>query len=127
MGAPKQERSFDGHRILVAEDELLLAMEIKGFLEDRGCSVLGPVPSVSRALALFEAQVPDAAILDLNLKGELATPVAANLAALAVPFVLLTGYGAADPRGLGHVREAWRRDVPELDREGIPRHRSTWR
>lgn len=77
---------------------MLLALEMKHMLEGWGCAVLGPVPSVSRALGLVERERPDAVLLDLNLKGESATPVAAALSERAVPFVLVTGYGAAQAR-----------------------------
>ena len=110
MSAARQEPVLDGQRILVAEDELLLAMEIKRFLENWGCVVLGPAPSVSRALALLDGEAPDAVVLDLNLKGEMATPVAAELARRAVPFVLVTGYGAS------LIREPALRAAPRLDK-----------
>ena len=99
--------SLEGHRIMVAEDELLLALELKRMLEGWACTVLGPVPSVSRALALLAQETPDAVLLDLNLKGESATPLAAALAERAVPFVLVTGYGAVltrDPALTGAPR-----------------------
>ena len=114
MNVPRQEPVFDGHRILVAEDELLLAMEIRRFLEDWGCLVLGPVPSVSRALALLAEEAPDGAVLDVNLKGELAAPVAEALAAREVPFVLLTGYGVP------MVTEPVLRAAPRLDKPVSP-------
>jgi CheY-like chemotaxis protein len=96
-----------GHRILIVEDEFLLAMELEALLEGRGCMVLGPVATIDRALAVLDDQRPAVAILDLNLKGERSTPVAAALQTRGVPFVLLTGYTRAQS------------SEPEL--EGAPR------
>jgi DNA-binding NtrC family response regulator len=81
-----------GRQVLIVEDEMLLAMELETLLMDVGCGVIGPVPSVARALALLDQQRPDAAVLDVNLNGETAMPVAAALNAQHVPFVLATGY-----------------------------------
>ncbi len=82
-----------GLRILVVEDELVLAMELEALVTRLGHAVLGPVPTVGRALALLERKQPDAALLDVNLGGEPATPVAEALLERGVPFVLVTGYG----------------------------------
>ena len=79
-------------RILVVEDEFLIALEIEQMLVDLGCTVIGPVPSVARALALLEREAPDFAILDVNLGRERSTPVAEALRADGVPFGLATGY-----------------------------------
>jgi CheY-like chemotaxis protein len=81
-----------GRLVMIVEDEMLLAMELETFLEELGCAVIGPAPSVARALALLDQQRPDAAILDVNLNGQTAMPVAAALSAKDVPFVLATGY-----------------------------------
>ena len=81
-----------GLRILIVEDEFLLAMELETLLQQRGCMVLGPVSSVGQALSMLDGEQPDIALLDVNLKGERATPVAAALQARGVPFILITGY-----------------------------------
>ena len=80
-------------RILVVEDEFLVAEEIAQALEDRGAQVIGPFPTVSRALRYLEAGSPvDAAVLDINLQGEMVYPVADALRERGVPFVFATGY-----------------------------------
>jgi two-component system, response regulator PdtaR len=84
-----------GRRVLVIEDEMLVAMEFEGLLQRQGCKVIGPAPTVDRALALLDHDQPDAALLDLNLNGEPATAVAVALRTRGVPFVLVTGYGEA--------------------------------
>ncbi|SDB15918.1 response regulator [Belnapia rosea] len=85
---------LNGRRVLVVEDEALVAMLVEDALLDAGALVLGPVATVAEALALLERDMPDVAVLDLNLAGETSTPVADALAARGVPFVVATGYGA---------------------------------
>ena len=84
-----------GRRVLVVEDEMLVAMEFEGLLRRQGCVVVGSASTVDRALALLDHDQPDAALLDLNLNGEPATAVAVALKTRGVPFVLVTGYGEA--------------------------------
>lgn len=82
-----------GRRILVVEDEYMVATEVVGELEARGAHVVGPVPTVARALGLVEADgALDGAVLDVNLHDEMAFPVADALTARGVRFVLSTGY-----------------------------------
>jgi len=87
-------------RILVVEDEALVALMIEDMLVDLGCVVAGTAGSVEQALVLVGETNFDGAIVDLNLAGTKAYPVAEALAARSLPFVFLTGYGAAgiDPR-----------------------------
>lgn len=82
-----------GRRVLVVEDEYLIAMALKRWLQDEGADVVGPVPSVEQALDLIENEdALDAAVLDLNLgDGETAYPIADRLAVLRVPFLIVSG------------------------------------
>ena len=89
--------------VLVVEDEFLLAMDLELLLERRGYRVLGPAATVAEALRLLDGGVPDAALLDVNLRGETVTPVAARLRALGVPFVLASAYDDARLAALGLV------------------------
>lgn len=84
-----------GKRILVVEDEVIVAMLLEDILADAGATVVGPAARVARALELLEAEPVDAALLDLNLAGEVTTPVAEELKRRGVPFAFATGYGAA--------------------------------
>ena len=84
-----------GRRVLVVEDEMLVAMEFEGLLQRQGCAVVGPASTVDRALALLDHDQQDAALLDVNLNGKPATAVAVALKTQGVPFVLVTGYGEA--------------------------------
>ena len=82
-----------GRRILVVEDDYLLAVEVRDRLLDAGADVVGPAPAVADAQALVrEGGALDAAVLDVNLRGEMVFPVADALDARHVPFVFLTGY-----------------------------------
>lgn len=82
-----------GQRILVVEDEALVAMLIEDALVEVGAFILGPAASVAEAMALLDGVTPAAAVLDLNLAGENSVAVADRLVALGVPFVIATGYG----------------------------------
>ena len=87
--------SLSGRKVLVVEDETLVAMLVEDTLMDAGATVVGPVATVSEALAVLRSDRPDVAVLDLNLAGETSEPVADRLIALEVPFVVASGYGAA--------------------------------
>jgi DNA-binding response OmpR family regulator len=80
-------------RVLVVEDEALVAMLVEDALLDAGFGVIGPAATVAEALDLLGQDKPDAAVLDLNLAGETSVPVADALAARGIPFVVATGYG----------------------------------
>ena len=95
MAEPRAD-ALRGRRLLVVEDEYLIAAALERALEDCGAEVVGPAGSVEGALRLVEAEGDrlDGAVLDINLRGERVYPVADVLAARGVPFVFLTGYDA---------------------------------
>lgn len=107
---------LQGRRVLIVEDEMLVAMELESLLAQEGYSVLGPTPSIARALAVLDQERPDAALLDVNLNGEPAIAVAARLSEQGVPFVLITGYGEAQSRE-PELRNAPRVDKPVNQQE----------
>jgi CheY-like chemotaxis protein len=80
-------------RILVVEDEFLIALDIAGALEQGGHLVIGPLASVRDALAALEREKVDGALLDANLGGEPVGSVADALLARRVPFAFVSGYG----------------------------------
>jgi len=85
--------SIVGNRILVVEDEPLVAMNLSKSLAELGFSVVGPYSTLAKAAtAAVETEV-DAALLDVNLSGETVYPVAEILASKNVPFAFITGYG----------------------------------
>jgi CheY-like chemotaxis protein len=87
------ENELIGRRILVVEDEYIIAADLAQSLEDLGASVLGPAGTVADALALVAGEPAlDAAVLDINLGSEKVFPVADALQARGVPFVFASGY-----------------------------------
>lgn len=92
MKAKGDLKELGGRRILIVEDELLLAMDLELLLQQQGCEVLEPVGTVARALAALENERPDAVMLDMNLSGDSSAPVAKVLRTRDIPFVIVTGY-----------------------------------
>ena len=89
------ERTLRDCRILVAEDEYMLAAELRYELAEAGAIVIGPAPTVVAATALVEAETHlDGAILDLNLGGEMVYPLAELLIERDVSLIFTTGYDA---------------------------------
>ena len=84
--------ALKGLRILVIEDQFLLAALIEETLHKLGCTIVGPLSNLDEAIAAIRQGGFDAALLDINLKGRPAMPAAAELVARAVPFILVTGY-----------------------------------
>jgi CheY-like chemotaxis protein len=88
-----QQPGLSGRRLLVVEDEYIIAADLVRELRRVGAEVVGPVRSVGDALSLIEAGEPiDGAVLDINLGGERVYPVADALEAQGVPYVFATGY-----------------------------------
>ena len=82
-----------GKRVLIVEDEMLIALLIEDHLIEFGCSMVGPCGSVAQALDTIRAEPVDMAVLDVNLGGEMVYPVAEALEKLHIPFLFLSGYG----------------------------------
>lgn len=81
-----------GLRLLVVEDNFVLAESLKWALEGLGCQVIGPAPNSEKALELIDAGEVDAAILDIDLQGKTSAPVAMRMQADGRPFLFTTGY-----------------------------------
>jgi CheY-like chemotaxis protein len=95
--------ALSGRRVLVVEDESLVAMLLETILEDMGCTPVGPASNIDEGLALATDGDPlDAALLDVNVAGRQVFPVAEALKERGVPFVFSTGYGE------GGLPEEWR-------------------
>ncbi|ANF54227.1 response regulator [Brevundimonas diminuta] len=87
---------FSGRRVLIVEDESLVAMLLETILADLGCDVVGPESNIEDGLNVASGTAPlDAALLDVNVAGREIFPVAEALKARGVPFVFSTGYGEA--------------------------------
>lgn len=96
-------QAFAGRRVLVVEDESLVAMLLETILEDMGCVPVGPAATVDEGLELAGGDEPiDAALLDVNVAGKQVFPIAEALKARGVPFVFSTGYGE------GGLPDEWR-------------------
>jgi DNA-binding response OmpR family regulator len=90
------DHALAGRSVLLVEDEYLIADTLALAFEDAGAEVIGPAPTVAQALALIEGGSRiDVAVLDANLGGERAWPIAETLAQRAIPFLLVTGYDAS--------------------------------
>jgi CheY-like chemotaxis protein len=83
---------LSGRRILVVEDEVMVAWMLEDMLANLGCEVVGPATRIDQALTMLDVEVFDAVVLDINLNGQKSYPVADALIARRVPFVFSTGY-----------------------------------
>ncbi len=96
-------QALSGRRVLIVEDESLVAMLLETILEDMGCTPVGPASTVDEGLAMVTGGEPlDAALLDVNVAGRQVFPVARALKDRDVPFVFSTGYGE------GGLPDEWR-------------------
>ncbi len=82
-------------RVLVVEDEMLVAALLEEMLESLGHEVIGPVATLEKAMVAAREAAADLAILDVNVRGRETYPVAAILQERKVPFVFATGYNAS--------------------------------
>jgi CheY-like chemotaxis protein len=85
-----------GKRVLVVEDEMLVAMSLEDALIDLGLEVVGIAMHLKEALLLASRERLDVAVLDINLNGERSYPVAKTLQARGIPFIFASGYGHTD-------------------------------
>ena len=83
-----------GNRILVVEDEALVAIALKQFLDELGYAVIGPFNRIGDAMVALRHNAVDAAVLDVNLGGDPVYPLADILLAEKIPFVFVSGYGS---------------------------------
>ena len=101
-------QAFAGRRVLIVEDESLVAMLLETILEDMGCVPVGPAATVDEGLRMASEPV-DAALLDVNVAGRQVFPIAQALKDRGVPFVFSTGYGE------GGLPDEWR-GLPTLQK-----------
>jgi DNA-binding response OmpR family regulator len=87
-----------GKRVLIVEDEFLVAAMLEDELIDRGATIVGPAASLAEGMRLVENGGFDLAVIDWNLDGEHSTPIAEALREAGVPFVISTGYGMVPPQ-----------------------------
>ena len=103
--------SLDGARILIVEDNFVVADALRYLIDGYGGSVSAIVPSVQRAHEALDAGGVDVAVLDINLNGASVVPLADHLLERGIPFVFLSGYGGEEllPE---HLRSHPRFDKP---------------
>ena len=87
---------LSGRKILVVEDEWMIAEHLSMLLEDMECEVVGPVGNVADALAKAENEQIDCALVDANLNGSSSSPIVDVLVAKDMPFIMVTGYGGLE-------------------------------
>jgi DNA-binding response OmpR family regulator len=104
---------LDGKRILIVEDEPLIALDLESAVVDQNGTVVGPVDTVAEASRIAESEALDGAILDLRLKGELALSVAERLRARDIPFVVHSGQAEIT------IPRAWP-NVPIIGKPALP-------
>jgi DNA-binding response OmpR family regulator len=136
--------TFVGRRVLVVEDEFLVSLTTIDLLESIGCEVVGPIARLAAAVQLAQSESLDAAVLDINIAGEMIWPVAEELQRKGVPILFLSAYPqlnvipvffAAAPRLekpleqnrlLRHLSAIWRvpadeaTPMPQLVRSPLP-------
>lgn len=94
MTSATRNEALLGRAVLVVEDEWIVAVELDNELTAMGCRVVGPVPSVSEAMAILAGQRVDVALVDIELGEDTGYPIAHASQARNVPVVFLTGYNA---------------------------------
>ena len=119
MSAPLQ-----APRIMIVEDEALVALMVEDLLTDFGCEISGSFGAVDDALAyLRDAAAPppalDGAVLDVNIGGTMVFPVAERLRAAGIPFVFATGYASLPREGFEDVTVLSKPINPDLLRDAV--------
>ena len=114
---PQPESQGNALRVLVVEDSFMIVSMLELVFDSFGWTMVGPAARIPKALELIASENIDAALLDVNLAGQMSWPVAAALQARGVPFVLSTGYDVeqilpASLKGAAVIRKPY--NVPEL-------------
>ncbi|HUI20555.1 MAG TPA: response regulator [Methylocella sp.] len=101
---PDSGRVLDGARVLIVEDDFIIALDLETTLTEAGARITGPCRTVKEALATLDGagESPEAAILDIRLGKETVAPVAQQLCERGIPFMFYTGQVDTDP-----IRRAW--------------------
>jgi CheY-like chemotaxis protein len=87
------EETIEGLRVLLIEDEVVIAMTAEDMLDEMGCSVAAQASTFNEAMACAESGDFDLALLDINLHGVMSIPIAHKLRETGKPFIFTTGYG----------------------------------
>jgi DNA-binding NtrC family response regulator len=101
-------QTLAGKRVLIVEDEALVALLLEEVLSEFGCIPVGPCNSLTKALEAIGTETFDLAVLDINLNGEKVYPVAYALAERHIPFLFVSGYGATGEAAIPLCRSDWK-------------------
>jgi DNA-binding NtrC family response regulator len=89
-------RPLTGKTVLIVEDDFFIGHDLRAFLEDAGAAIVGPIGDIAQACGVAREQAIDGAVLDVHMWNETAAPVAVELTARQVPFIVVSGYGPED-------------------------------
>src|SRR5262245_45014350 len=89
---------LNGPRVLIVEDEAMIAALLESILVEAGCSIVGPVPTVNRAMETIERDKIDVAVLDVHVNGDEVYPIVDRLLKSHIPIVFVSGYSQQDLR-----------------------------
>jgi DNA-binding response OmpR family regulator len=89
-------RPLTGRTILLVEDDFLVGHDLRAFLEEAGAAILGPIDDIARACGVAREQAIDGAVLDVHVWDDTAAPVAVELTARQVPFIVVSGHDPED-------------------------------
>jgi DNA-binding response OmpR family regulator len=108
-------RPLIGCRVLILEDEYFLANDLERALRAQGAEVIGPIADVSEAISQLGHAEFDAAVIDINLRDELAYSIADELVPRDIPFVFATGYGSEQiPKRFQNIK-SWQKPYDIAD------------
>lgn len=120
-----EDSDLSALRILIVEDEYYVADDLGRALQGLGATVLGPVATLEEAEQLVEEGGFDCAVLDMNLRGEMAFPIADRLEAEGIPFIVASGYNSASlPERFSGVPRVEKPYDPAQVAAMLPRFRS---
>jgi DNA-binding response OmpR family regulator len=109
MTSQQSGPGLTGTRILIVEDEYYLAEDLAAALRGSGAEVIGPVGTLEEASREVALAAFDCAVVDMNLRGDMAFPIADQLGKAGIPFVIATGYNSAS-------LPARFRDIPRVEK-----------
>jgi DNA-binding response OmpR family regulator len=95
-GGREAGSGLEGVRVLLVEDEIMVALDLELALEEAGAEVIGPVMNLEEALRCAEREEIDVALLDVDLQGKQVYPAARVLAGRGVPFLFHTGHATRE-------------------------------
>ena len=119
------KNKLTGKRVLVVEDEPIVAMTVEDMLISLGCEVVGPASHLAPALEFAETATLDAAVLDININAGRSYPVADVLRRRAIPFLFATGYGEEGIENGANapvLQKPYRQDQIEIALSGLFTH-----